>query len=150
MNRKDLQGFGNIIKEDNVIIKISKGKGNVRKVCFNFEDGEDLIVTGYTLSNAIKNASLALKGEQINLCVQGKEANDSELDKLLDNYNIILSRFQNSTEYNCLSVFSKKTKDQPAKNVIQFTESSNRNIYALFEHAELVASVYTDNKHLEN
>ena len=65
MNKKDLQGFTQSIKEEDAIITISKGKKNVRIVRISFVDGEDIVVTGASLKKALNAASQALQGNMI-------------------------------------------------------------------------------------
>lgn len=140
MNKKDLQGLNTIIK-DNAIISITKVKKDVRKVCINFEEGENVVITGATLTKALRNTSQYLKGDKnILKCVSGISTNESEIDVMLNDYNIILSKVDEETMG--MFIFRKKTKEQSSKLIYHTIAYINRNPYILFENAENWATSY--------
>ena len=132
MNKKDVQGIVGIIKNNNAIIKIYKAKHNVRIVRVNFEEGDDLVVTGCTLKNALQKTSKILQGEKRKeICVQGIPSADSVLDAVLDNGFVILSKSTHDSKLANLSLFNNNKE-----LVFVATAPAERSVLGLFEKAE--------------
>ena len=132
MNKKDVQGIVGIIKNNNAIIKIYKAKHNVRIVRVNFEEGDDLVVTGCTLKHALQKTSKILQGEKCKeICVQGIPSADSLLDAVLDNGFVILSKSTHDSKLANLSLFNNNKE-----LVFVATAPAERSVLGLFEKAE--------------
>lgn len=143
MVKKDLQGISVAIKGNDVILKISKEKKNVRTIRINFVDGEDIVVTGASLKKAFMAASQALQGAKVQYkCVQGFAQNENLIDKILDDHFIVLSRSNSSEQCKtmCLNLFNNN------KELVYVTTASmDRNAIVLFEQLE----EYLQSKNIE-
>lgn len=137
MNKQDFAGFSSLIREENAIFIISRDSKNVRKVVIDFEDKPKIVVTGYSLTNAIKKTALLLRNkENKQICIQGSVLSESILDKMLVDHNIVLSRFDNSEGLNALNIFKKAQNDEAAVSIYQGLTTSNKNVIDLFLDAE--------------